>query len=76
MLSGYLARIMLPCCSVVGTLVKGATVMLWGIVVVLLVLWLLGFLVVHITSGLIHLLLLVALIVLVYNLVVRSRSRV
>jgi hypothetical protein len=49
--------------------------MLWGIVVVLLVLWLLGFLVVHITSGLIHLLLLVALIVLVYNLLVRSRSR-
>jgi hypothetical protein len=50
--------------------------MLWTIVVVLLVLWLLGFLVIHITSGLIHLLLLVALIVLVYNLVVRSRSRV
>jgi hypothetical protein len=50
--------------------------MLWTIVVVLLVLWLLGFLVIHITSGLIHLLLLVAIIVLVYNLVVRSRSRV
>jgi hypothetical protein len=50
--------------------------MLWTIVVVLLVLWLLGFLVIHITSGLIHLLLLVALIVLVYNLVVRSRSSV
>jgi hypothetical protein len=49
--------------------------MLWGIVLILLVLWVLGFLFVHITSGLIHLLLVVALIVLVYNLVVRSRSR-
>jgi Family of unknown function (DUF5670) len=50
--------------------------MLWGIALILLVLWLLGILVIHITSGVIHLLLLVALIVLVYNLVVRSRSRV
>jgi len=49
--------------------------MLWGIVLILLVLWVLGFLFVHITSGLIHLLLVVALIVMVYNLVVRSRSR-
>ena len=49
--------------------------LLWAVVVVLVVLWLLGFLVVHISSGLIHLLLLVALIVLVYNLVA-GRSRV
>jgi len=49
--------------------------LLWAVVLVLVVLWLLGFLVVHISSGLIHLLLLVALIVLVYNLVA-GRSRV
>jgi hypothetical protein len=50
--------------------------MLWGIVLVLLVLWVLGFIIIHITGALIHLLLLVAVIVLVYNLVVRSRRRV
>jgi hypothetical protein len=42
--------------------------MLWTIVVVLLVLWLLGFSL-HIAGGLIHLLLAVALVVLVVNLV-------
>ncbi len=41
--------------------------MLWTIFVVLLVLWLLGFSL-HIAGGLIHLLLVVALIVLVVNL--------
>jgi hypothetical protein len=50
--------------------------MLWGIVLVLIVLWLLGFIIIHITGALIHLLLLVAVVVLVYNLVVRSRRRV
>ncbi len=42
--------------------------MLWTIFVVLLVLWLLGFSF-HIAGGLIHLLLVVALVVLVINLV-------
>ncbi|MGA7576412.1 MAG: lmo0937 family membrane protein [Terriglobales bacterium] len=42
--------------------------MLWTIVVVLLILWLLGFSL-HIAGGLIHLLLVVALVVLVINLV-------
>jgi hypothetical protein len=42
--------------------------MLWTIVVVLLVLWLLGFSL-HIAGGLVHLLLAVALVVLVVNLV-------
>ena len=42
--------------------------MLWTIFVVLLVLWLLGF-TLHIAGGLIHLLLVVALVVLVINLV-------
>jgi hydrogenase-4 membrane subunit HyfE len=49
---------------------------LWTVVVVLIVLWILG-LVIHIGGGLIHLLLVVALIVLLYNLFVgRRRSRV
>jgi Family of unknown function (DUF5670) len=42
--------------------------MLWTIFVVLLVLWLLGFSL-HVAGGLIHLLLVVALVVLVLNLV-------
>lgn len=48
---------------------------LWTVVVVLVVLWILG-LVIHIGGGLIHLLLVVALIVLLYNLFVSRRSRV
>jgi hypothetical protein len=42
--------------------------MLWTIFVVILILWLLGFSL-HVAGGLIHLLLVVALIVLVINLV-------
>ncbi len=42
--------------------------MLWTIIVVLLILWLLGFSL-HIAGGLIHLLLVVAVVVLVINLV-------
>lgn len=42
--------------------------MLWTVFVVILILWLLGFSF-HIAGGLIHLLLVVALIVLVFNLV-------
>jgi Family of unknown function (DUF5670) len=49
---------------------------LWAIVVILVVLWLLGFLVAHVGGGLIHLLLVVAVIVLLYNLFVGSRARV
>jgi hypothetical protein len=47
--------------------------MLWTIFVVLLVLWLLGFSL-HIAGGLIHILLVVALIVLVINLVSGRRA--
>lgn len=43
--------------------------MLWGLIVVLVVLWLLGFLVVHVAGPLIHLLLIIAVIVLIYQLV-------
>jgi len=41
---------------------------LWTILVVLLILWLLGFSL-HVAGGLIHLLLVIALVVLVINLV-------
>jgi Family of unknown function (DUF5670) len=46
--------------------------MLWTIFVIILVLWVLGFSF-HIAGGLIHLLLVVALIVLVFNLVTGRR---
>jgi hypothetical protein len=47
--------------------------MLWTIVAVLLILWLLGFSL-HIAGGLIHLLLVVALIVVVVNLLSGRRA--
>jgi hypothetical protein len=49
--------------------------MLWTIFVVLLVLWLLGFSL-HVAGGLIHLLLVVALVVLVINLLSGRSSAV
>ncbi|HTR68466.1 MAG TPA: lmo0937 family membrane protein [Terriglobales bacterium] len=48
--------------------------MLRAIVAVLLILWLLGF-VLHIAGSLIHLLVVVGLIVLVIDLVTRSRAK-
>jgi hypothetical protein len=50
--------------------------LLWAIFVILLVLWLVGFLVVHVGGGLIHLLLIIAVIVLLYNLFVGMRRSV
>jgi len=49
--------------------------MLWTIFVVLLVLWLLGF-TMSIGGGLIHLLLVLALVVLVFNLVTGRRGAI
>jgi len=46
--------------------------MLWTIFVIMLILWLLGFSL-HIGGGLIHLLLVVAVVVLIFNLVTGSR---
>jgi hypothetical protein len=43
--------------------------MLFTLAVVLIILWALGFLAFHVTSGLIHLLLVIALIVIVVRLV-------
>ena len=47
--------------------------MLWTILVIPLVLWLLGF-VSHVGGGLIHLLLVIAVIVLIFNFVTGRRS--
>ena len=48
--------------------------LLWAVVAILVVLWLLGFVVLHVSSFLIHLLLVLAVIVLIYNLFMGSRS--
>ncbi len=47
--------------------------MLWTIFVILLVLWLLGFSL-HLAGGLIHILLVVAVVVLIFNLVSGRRG--
>ena len=47
--------------------------MLWSILVILLILWLLGFSL-HLGGGLIHLLLVVALIVFIFNLATGRRN--
>lgn len=47
--------------------------MLWTILVVLVILWLLGF-VSHVGGNLIHILLVIALIVLIYNVVIGRRA--
>jgi fatty acid desaturase len=52
---------------------KGDRKVLWTILVILVVLWLLGF-IAHIGGGLIHLLLVVAVIVLVIKLVTGGRA--
>jgi di/tricarboxylate transporter len=52
---------------------SGEIIMLWTIVAVLLILWLLGFSL-HVAGGLIHLLLVVALIVVVVNLLSGRRA--
>lgn len=49
--------------------------LLWVIVVILAVLWLLGWLAFHIGGGFIHILIVVAVIVLLYNLFVGRRGR-
>ena len=41
---------------------------LWAIIVILVVLWLLGFLAFHIGGGLIHILLVIAVILIIVNL--------
>jgi hypothetical protein len=48
--------------------------MLLTIAIILAILWLLGFFVVHIGGGLIHILLVIALIVFIYNMLTGKRS--
>ena len=48
--------------------------MLWTIIVVLVVLWALGFFAFHIGGGLIHILLVLAVIVLIFNLLSGRRG--
>ncbi|MBR0551413.1 lmo0937 family membrane protein [Stakelama marina] len=43
--------------------------MLWTIAIILLVLWLLGFFAFHVAGGLIHLLLVIAVIVILFQLI-------
>ena len=52
---------------------KRKKTMLWTIIAVLVVLWLLG-LITHVGGGLIHALLVIAAIVLIYNLVTGRRA--
>jgi hypothetical protein len=47
--------------------------MLWTIVAVLLILWLLGF-TLHLAGGVVHILLVVALVVIVYTLLTGRRA--
>ncbi len=49
--------------------------LLWTIAIILIVLWLLGVIVLHVSSFLIHLLLIVAIIAIVYNLFAGRRTR-
>jgi hypothetical protein len=49
--------------------------LLWTIIVVLFVLWLIG-VVVHVGGALIHLLLVVALVLLVFNLLTKGRAAI
>ena len=57
----------------VGIASKEISIMLWTILVILLVLWLIGLLS-HVGGGLIHLLLVVAVVILIINLVTGRRA--
>jgi Family of unknown function (DUF5670) len=54
---------------------KGEKTMLWTIIAILVVLWLLGF-IGHIGGGLIHLLLVIAAVVLIFQLITGRRAAV
>jgi hypothetical protein len=53
---------------------RRANEMLYTVAVILIVLWILGFLAFHIGGGLIHILLVVAVIAIVYQLVTGRRA--
>jgi hypothetical protein len=58
--------------SLAATKAAGGLPMLWTVVVLLLILWLLGF-TMHVAGGLIHILLVVALVVIVLRLLTGRR---
>jgi hypothetical protein len=47
--------------------------MLWTLVVIFFILWLLGFVIIPVGSSLVHLLLVCAIILVIYNLATRGR---
>jgi len=53
--------------------VGGLVGILWAIVVIVVILWLLGF-IFHIAGSFIHILLIIAIIIAVYNLVMGNRT--
>jgi hypothetical protein len=55
-------------------LFEGSLVMLWTIAVVLIVLWLLGIVSSHMIGGLIHILLVIAIIVVLLNVIQGRRA--
>ena len=59
---------------ITGYFKKGERTMLWTILVILLVIWLISFLGGFVTSNLVHLILVIALIVFIINLVSGRRA--
>jgi uncharacterized membrane protein YtjA (UPF0391 family) len=59
--------------NIPGDSTKENRKMLWTILVILLILWLLGFLG-HVGGGLIHILLVIAVIILIFNLISGRRG--
>jgi hypothetical protein len=49
--------------------------LIWGVIVVLFVLWVLGF-AIHVGGGLIHILLVIALVLLVFNILTGRGARI
>ena len=50
--------------------------LLWTIIVILVVIWLIGFLLAHIGGGLIHIILVIAIILIIINLLTGRGARV
>ena len=55
-------------------LMGGLVGMLWGLVVLLVVVWFILFVLVHVASAAIHILIVLAIIVAIWNLVARNRT--
>lgn len=62
------------CCVIERRGVPRSLKMLLALFVILLILWILGFIAFHVTSGLIHILLVIAIICLIVHFVRRARA--